>query len=97
MSNDKILQPLAGMTLEEIQDVVSALGMPRFVAKQLTQWIYQKRVNDFDEMLNISKANRELLASRYCVGLYPPSQAMASEDGTVKYLFDAGDGRRVRR
>ena len=52
MSNDKILQPMAGMTLEEMQDAVSALGMPRFVAKQLAQWIYQKRVNDFEQMLN---------------------------------------------
>ena len=96
MSNDKIiLQPMAGMTLEEMQDAVTSLGMPRFVAKQLAQWIYQKRVNDFDEMLNISKANRELLASRYYVGLYPPSQAMASEDGTVKYLFDVGDKQAV--
>lgn len=95
MSNDKTLQPMAGMTLEEMQDAVSALGMPRFVAKQLAQWIYQKRVNDFEQMLNISKANRELLACRYCVGLYPPSQAMASEDGTVKYLFDVGDKQAV--
>ena len=95
MSNDKILQPLAGMTLEEMQDAVTALGMPRFVAKQLAQWIYQKRVNDFEQMLNISKANRELLASRYCVGLYPPSQAAASEDGTVKYLFDVGNKQAV--
>ena len=78
MSNDKTLQPLAGMTLEEMQDAVTALGMPRFVAKQLAQWIYQKRVNDFEQMLNISKANRELLASRYCVGLYPPSQASST-------------------
>ena len=95
MSNDKTLQPLAGMTLEEMQDVVTTLGMPRFVAKQLAQWIYQKRVNDFEQMLNISKANRDLLASRYCVGLYPPSQAAASEDGTVKYLFDVGDKQAV--
>ena len=95
MNKDKILQPMAGMTLEDMQDAVTALGMPRFVAKQLAQWIYQKRVNDFEQMLNISKANRELLASRYCVGLYPPSQAMASEDGTVKYLFDAGDKQAV--
>ncbi len=95
MSNDKILQPMAGMTLEEMQDAVSALGMPRFVAKQLAQWIYQKRVNDFEQMLNISKANRELLESRYCVGLYPASQAATSEDGTVKYLFDVGDKRAV--
>ena len=89
------LQPMAGMTLDEMQDAVSSLGMPRFVAKQLAQWIYQKRVNDFEQMLNISKANRELLSSRYCVGLYPPSQAAASEDGTVKYLFDVGDKRAV--
>ncbi len=95
MSNDKTLQPLAGMTLEEMQDAVTALGMPRFVAKQLAQWIYQKRVNDFEQMLNISKNNRELLASRYTVGLYPPSQASSSQDGTVKYLFDAGNGQAV--
>ena len=95
MSNDKILQPMAGMTLEEMQDAVTSLGMPRFVAKQLAQWIYQKRVNDFDQMQNISKANRELLSSRYCVGLYPPSQASASQDGTVKYLFNAGNKQAV--
>ena len=95
MSNVKTLQPLAGMTLEEMQDSVTGLGMPKFVAKQLAQWIYEKRVNDFEQMQNISKANRELLASHYCVGLYPPSQAATSEDGTVKYLFDVGDNRAV--
>ena len=51
MSNEKTLQPMAGMTLEEMQDAVTSLGMPRFVAKQLAQWIYQKRVNDFEQML----------------------------------------------
>ncbi len=95
MSNVKTLQPLAGMTLEEMQDSVTGLGMPKFVAKQLAQWIYEKRGNDFEQMLNISKANRELLANHYCVGLYPPSQAASSEDGTVKYLFDVGDKQAV--
>ena len=46
MNNDKTLQPLAGMTLEDMQDAVASLGMPRFVAKQLAQWIYQKRVKE---------------------------------------------------
>ena len=95
MSNVKTLQPLAGMTLEEMQDSVTGLGMPKFVAKQLAQWIYEKRVNNFEQMQNISKANRELLSCHYCVGLYPPSQAATSEDGTVKYLFDVGDNRAV--
>jgi len=95
MTNTKNKQPLAGMTLDELQDAVLTLNMPKFTAKQLAQWIYGKRVNSFDQMLNISKANRELLESRYCVGLYPPSNAITSEDGTVKYLFDTGNNRAV--
>ncbi len=89
------LKPLAGMTLNDLQGVTAKLGMPRFVAKQLAGWIYGKRVASFDEMTNISRANRDKLAAEYCVGLYGPSQAAISEDGTVKYLFDAGDDKAV--
>ncbi len=89
------LKPLAGMNLQQLRDVTASLGMPKFVATQLAQWIYNKRVSTFDEMHNISKANRELLAKHYCVGLYGPMSAQASDDGTVKYLFDAGGDKAV--
>ena len=56
-------KPLAGMTLSELREVTAHLGMPKFAATQLAQWIYGKRVATFDEMLNISKANRDLLAA----------------------------------
>ena len=46
-------------------------------------------------MLNISKDNRQRLEAEYCVGLYAPESAQKSEDGTVKYLFDAGEGKKV--
>ena len=69
--------------------------MPKFAATQLAQWIYGKRVTTFDEMLNISKANRDLLATEYVVGLKQPVDAQKSEDGTVKYLFDVGDGKAI--
>ena len=91
----KKLKPLAGMTLDELRRVTSSLGMPKFAATQLAQWIYGKRVTSFDEMLNISKANRQRLEAEYCVGLYAPESAQKSEDGTVKYLFDAGEGKKV--
>ena len=93
--NKKNLKPLAGMALNDLQGVTAKLGMPRFVAKQLAGWIYGKRVNSFDEMTNISKANRDKLAEEFCVGLYGPMQAATSADGTVKYLFDAGEGKAV--
>ncbi|MBQ0068301.1 MAG: 23S rRNA (adenine(2503)-C(2))-methyltransferase RlmN [Bacteroidales bacterium] len=88
-------KPLAGMTLSELREVTAHLGMPKFAATQLAQWIYGKRVTTFDEMLNISKANRDLLATEYVVGLKQPVDAQKSEDGTVKYLFDVGDGKAI--
>lgn len=93
--NTKNLKPLAGMTLSELQEVTAKLGMPRFVAKQIAGWIYGKRVATFDEMRNISKANRDKLAASFSVGLYGPQEAHTSEDGTVKFLFDAGEGKAV--
>ncbi|MBQ8564655.1 MAG: 23S rRNA (adenine(2503)-C(2))-methyltransferase RlmN [Bacteroidaceae bacterium] len=83
-------QHLVGKTLEELQAVAAACGMPRFAARQLAQWIYVRRVNSIDEMTNISKAHRILLAESYDVGYYQPKEAMKSVDGTVKYLYDVG-------
>lgn len=88
-------QPLIGMTLEELQNVACHGGMSKFVAKQLAEWIYSKGVTEFDEMINISKKNRQWLGDNYTVGREAPVKASKSQDGTVKYLFAVGDGRTV--
>lgn len=88
-------RPLAGMTLAELQNVVAGLEMPKFVAKQIAQWLYVKRVTTFEEMTNISKANRDRLAAEYKVGLSKPTKRTVSQDGTAKYLFDVGDGKSI--
>ena len=82
--------PLIGLTLHELEDIAIAGNMPRFVGRQLAQWIYGKRVESFDEMNNISRRNREWLAEHYVVGREKPVKKMRSSDGTVKYLFPAG-------
>lgn len=87
--------PLVGMTLNELREVVAQLGMPRFTATQLAQWIYEKRVSTFGDMNNISKVNQAKLERHYCVGVEAPSMAHHSVDGTIKYLFDVGDGQAV--
>ena len=83
------------MTIEELREVTAQLGLPKFTATQLAQWIYGRRVNDFEQMNNISKLGRERLAERYRVGFEPPIHASQSSDGTVKYLFAAGEGLAV--
>jgi 23S rRNA (adenine2503-C2)-methyltransferase len=82
-----IKENLFGKTLSELQKIVVSLGMQKFVAKQLTDWMYKKRVRTFAEMRNLSKAAREKLASQYELKFTEPTSVQESVDGTKKYLF----------
>lgn len=83
------------MNLEELQGVALKGGMPRFVGRQLADWIYAKGAASFDQMANISKKNRAWLGENYEVGRYLPSRQTRSADGTVKYLFGTIPGQAV--
>lgn len=85
-------KPLLGLNKAELTDVALLLGMPKFTGKQLTEWLYQKRATDIEQMTNISKRNRELLAQSYVVGRTEPIAEAVSSDGTCKYLFQTTDG-----
>ena len=82
-----IKTPLLGKNPAEIQEIVQDLGMPKFTAKQILEWLYKKKVSSIDEMTNLSLKNRELLSEDYEVGASAPVHEMRSVDGTVKYLF----------
>lgn len=87
--------PLLGMTMKELQDMCLQLSMPKFTAKQIAQWIYVKHAHEISEMTNISKANREMLDSSFCVGCSSPVETTRSKDGTIKFLFSTSDGKYV--
>ncbi len=86
-----IKKALFGKTLDEITDIVTNNGLPRFAAKQITDWLYKKEISDIEEMSNISVANRKKLADNYCVGIEKPVQVSVSTDGTKKYVFQVGN------
>ena len=78
-------------TLEELEDVVS----PKFRAKQIYNWIYNKRVQSFDAMQNIPKSLRQELDSRYTLYTTSIVNKQVSNDGSIKYLFKLRDGHTV--
>lgn len=78
---------LLGKTLYELQQITANLGMPKFAAKQIASWIYDKKVFSIDEMTNLSLNFRNALKQSYEVGASLPVEEMRSVDGTVKYLF----------
>jgi len=82
--------PLLGMTMDQLKEVVASLGMPKFTAKQLTEWLYVKHADDIEQMSNISKKNRAIISEKYRVGKQAPVDAQRSVDGTIKYLYQVG-------
>lgn len=89
------LPALIGMSLGDLTGVAIKGGMPKFVGKQLAEWLYSKRAESFDEMNNISKKNKEWLAANYRIGREKPALRTKSSDGTVKYLFKVASGEKI--
>jgi len=86
-------EPLFGKNLDELKAISKELGLPAFTGKQISEWIYQKEISGFEEMTNLSKKARELLSSRYSLGLQEPVDVQESVDGTKKYLFTGTSGK----
>ncbi|WP_372795176.1 23S rRNA (adenine(2503)-C(2))-methyltransferase RlmN [Pontiella sp.] len=85
--------PLFGKTLSELQELVAGYGLPKFTAKQITDWLYKKEVKSIDEMTNLSKKARELLNANHTFGLTEYVDVKESSDGTRKYLFPTAHGK----
>ncbi|MFA6703130.1 MAG: 23S rRNA (adenine(2503)-C(2))-methyltransferase RlmN, partial [Dysgonamonadaceae bacterium] len=80
-------QYLLGMTLAEITESIQTIGLPKYTAKQIADWVYVKRISSIDEMTNISIRNRDVLKKRFEVGRTEPLKIQTSTDGTQKTLF----------
>ncbi|MDR2146656.1 MAG: 23S rRNA (adenine(2503)-C(2))-methyltransferase RlmN [Tannerella sp.] len=80
-------EKLWGKTLPELQEVAFKADLPAYSAKQMADWLYQKKVSSIGEMTNIAAGKREMLSSLYEIGVQPPVKTVTSADGTKKYLF----------
>ena len=86
---------IKSMTLPEVTAALKELGQPAFRGKQVYTWLH-KGVRSYEEMTNLSKGLRELLAEKY--PLHTPRVVRKQEsqkDGTIKYLWQLADGNCV--
>ncbi len=86
---------LLDFDLEGLTAFCSTLGEKRFRAVQLFRWIHQRGVADFDTMSDLAKSLRAKLASSAVVQGLPLISEHVSADGTIKWLFDVGQGNAV--
>ncbi len=77
--------------LEELKIELKNLGEKTFRAEQIFQWLYIEKVENFDEMTNLSLDLREKLKQNYTICNFNILKKQESKDGTIKYLFDVLD------
>ncbi len=82
---------LFGETLESLTERVVEAGFPSFRGKQVMEWLYKKRVDEWDAMSNLPKAFRIWLDGQYI--LYPTNSLLdkRSDDVTQKFLLELED------
>lgn len=96
MSGSPPLLPSAfGLTLDDWTEWAESRGQSKFRAKQIVEWLYQKRAKTWDEMSNLPQALREDLKSAFALDRLPVVRITGSKDTTRKFLFRLHDGRLV--
>jgi 23S rRNA (adenine2503-C2)-methyltransferase len=86
---------LLDFDLEGMAAFCESLGEKRFRATQLFRWIHQRGARDFDAMSDLAKSLREKLKTSARIEALTVISQHESADGTIKWLFDVGNGDAV--
>ena len=78
---------LLGMSLLQFEELVADLSLPKYVARQIADWLYAKGTREISGMTNLSIAVRKALEERYQIGHTLYMEKYISSDGTKKYIF----------
>jgi 23S rRNA (adenine2503-C2)-methyltransferase len=79
---------------DSLADWCESVRMPRFRARQILEWVYEKGVTDPALMTSLSKADRDLLQSQVTFLSGEVLTHQLASDGTQKLLVQWTDGAR---
>lgn len=82
---------IKNIPLDQLEAEFKDLGLEGYRARQVRQWLFQKDAASFDEMTNISKKFRDLLAETYELPRLTPLSHQKSSDGTMKFVIKLKD------
>lgn len=88
-------QHLLDWDQSSLTDWLKEKGQPAFRAKQIWNWVFQKRAKSFDEMTNLPKSLRDELDRAFVIYKASQSAITSSPDGTDKLLIRLFDGGEV--
>ena len=85
-------QNIRQLKFGELEQFFLTLGEPRFRAKQVWEWLWQKHAHSFADMTNLSKELRQKLGEHFYLPALTIGATQISSDGTVKSGFKTHEG-----
>ena len=82
---------LLGENLESFESEILAADFPKYRAKQVFDWIFKKRISDWDSMRNLPKVFVEWLRTNYVIDPTKILLDKQSNDVTQKFLIQLED------
>ena len=73
----------------------SSSSVKSFCADQVFNWLYQKRAESFDQMLNIGQGTRKLLEDHFYISSLKVADNLQSSDGSIKFRILLDDGNSI--
>ncbi|MBR3162287.1 MAG: 23S rRNA (adenine(2503)-C(2))-methyltransferase RlmN [Bacilli bacterium] len=81
-------------TLEELEEYFTSINDKKFRGTQIYDYLYKKRVKNYEEMHNIGKNNIEILKKNFSNYKIKLIHKQIDKD-VKKYLFELVDGKRI--
>lgn len=89
------MKNIRNSSLQDLETLLVEWGEPKFRAKQVYEWIWQKHAGSIDEMTNLPKSLREKLSADFHIPKVKVHHSQFSSDGTIKNRLQLYDGHFV--
>ncbi|CAN5165360.1 23S rRNA (adenine(2503)-C(2))-methyltransferase RlmN [soil metagenome] len=83
---------IKSLFLDELTAHLKTAGQPAYRAKQITDWLYKKRVTSFDAMSDLPQSLRDQLGDVFEFRQLETVRVLGSADTTRKFLVRLHDG-----
>lgn len=89
------MKNIRNSSLQDLETLLVEWGEPKFRAKQVYEWIWQKHAGSIDDMTNLPKSLREKLNVVFHIPKVKVHHSQFSSDGTIKNRLQLHDGHYV--
>ncbi len=90
-----LLTDVTELEVDALEARLDELGVPRFHARQIFQWMYRRGVTDFAAMTDLGRELRARLTHEFAISTPTVARRERSSDGTTKLLLQLADGNLI--